>query len=307
MSSTSITSGIYILFFPNDNNLYYVGYSANIELRIKQHIQRLVAGSHTNYKLLHDFNIYGLKPEHDILEIINDTKKFNEREIYWISRFNSYNNGYNLTLGGDGGACGEVHYMSTHSNDEYIGIMRELITAECVQDVANLYKTNIDIVRGIANSTTHLWLKVKFPEDYSKMQENVNSYRFGKKIPEKSIYKDIFFDLVNTNLKLWQICEKYSVSESIVEGISCGDTHLYLKDLYPNEYAILAHKRSTRRGKSQSGKEYPPVIDPLGNVYYIEYNAKAFALSHNLHPGHFGDLLRGKIKHHKQWKLYQES
>lgn len=302
----TITAGIYVLYFPNDNNMYYIGYSVNIELRIKQHIRRLIAGSHTNYKLLCDFDTYGLLPEYDILEVIFDTKEFNERETYWIDKFDSYNNGYNLTLGGDGGAYGEAHYMSTHPNEVYVGIMKALITAECIQDVAKSYNINIDIVRGIANSTAHLWLKVKYPEDYSKMQENVGTFRFGKKIPEKSIYKDIFFDLVNTNLKHRQLSDKYGVSDTIIEGISCGDTHLYLKDLYPNEYDILVRKRKTRRGKSQSGKEYPPVIDPLGNIYYIEYNAKAFALSHNLHPGHFGDLLRGKIKHHKQWKLYQD-
>jgi hypothetical protein len=53
----------------------------------------------------------------------------------------------------------------------------------------------------------------------------------------------------------------------------------------------------------RSGKEYPSVKDPEGNIHDFKYNAKAFALSKGLHQGHFGDLLLGKIKQHKGWTL----
>jgi hypothetical protein len=38
-------------------------------------------------------------------------------------------------------------------------------------------------------------------------------------------------------------------------------------------------------------------------IYSDIKNAKQFALEHNLHQGHFGDLLRGKAKSHKGWIL----
>lgn len=43
---------------------------------------------------------YGI--EHFHIEQIEETDKPEEREIYWINFYNSYKNGYNATLGGDG-------------------------------------------------------------------------------------------------------------------------------------------------------------------------------------------------------------
>ena len=43
---------------------------------------------------------YGL--ENFSIEILEETNKPEEREIFWIEQKNSYRNGYNATLGGDG-------------------------------------------------------------------------------------------------------------------------------------------------------------------------------------------------------------
>jgi hypothetical protein len=45
-------------------------------------------------------NKYGI--EHFHIELIEETDSPEEREIYWIEQYNSYHNGYNATLGGDG-------------------------------------------------------------------------------------------------------------------------------------------------------------------------------------------------------------
>ena len=47
-------------------------------------------------------NKYGI--ENFIIEEIEevDVKELSIREIYWIEYYNSYKNGYNATLGGDG-------------------------------------------------------------------------------------------------------------------------------------------------------------------------------------------------------------
>lgn len=64
---------------------------------------------------------------HEIIETnIQTLKKANEREIYWISYYNSYKNGYNLTLGGD--------------NKEHLGIPVLQINPKDLQ-IINSYKT----------------------------------------------------------------------------------------------------------------------------------------------------------------------
>lgn len=43
---------------------------------------------------------YGI--EHFTIELIEETDNPEEREQFWIQYYDSYHNGYNATLGGDG-------------------------------------------------------------------------------------------------------------------------------------------------------------------------------------------------------------
>ena len=43
---------------------------------------------------------YGI--EHFHIELIEETDNPEEREIYWIEKYQTFKNGYNATLGGDG-------------------------------------------------------------------------------------------------------------------------------------------------------------------------------------------------------------
>lgn len=45
-------------------------------------------------------NKYG--SEHFHIKLIEETNNPEERERYWIQYYDSYHNGYNATLGGDG-------------------------------------------------------------------------------------------------------------------------------------------------------------------------------------------------------------
>ena len=49
------------------------------------------------------------KYEYSVIEYDVPEDKLNEREIFWISFFDSYHNGYNLTPGGDGMPKGYKH------------------------------------------------------------------------------------------------------------------------------------------------------------------------------------------------------
>lgn len=62
-----------------------------------------------NYPLYRAFRKYGIH-NFKIEEIEKCTyDKLDEREIYWIKYFNSFHNGYNLTLGGEGGKTLELN------------------------------------------------------------------------------------------------------------------------------------------------------------------------------------------------------
>lgn len=82
------------------NGKIYVGQSVDIEKRWSTHRAELKNNYHHNVHLQSAWNKYGEENfEFSIVEECN-IDQLDQYEIYWISKFNSYENGYNLTAGG---------------------------------------------------------------------------------------------------------------------------------------------------------------------------------------------------------------
>lgn len=81
------------------NGKIYIGKTyKTIEQRFKEHFKD--SKRYKNRPLYRAINKYGI--ESFKIEVIEKTNTPEEREKYWIQHFNSYHNGYNATLGGDG-------------------------------------------------------------------------------------------------------------------------------------------------------------------------------------------------------------
>lgn len=94
----------FIYKIENDiNGKIYVGKTLEtIEERFKIHISDSKKEQCQHRPLYRAMNKYGVEHFHiSILEECNP-KIVNDREIYWISQLDTYHNGYNATLGGDG-------------------------------------------------------------------------------------------------------------------------------------------------------------------------------------------------------------
>lgn len=92
-------SGIYKITAKH-NGKVYIGQSKDIYARWKGHWKEVRAGSNT---YLHNtMRKYG--EDNFEYEIIEECSQdiINDREIYWINYYDSFNNGFNLTTGGDG-------------------------------------------------------------------------------------------------------------------------------------------------------------------------------------------------------------
>lgn len=82
------------------NDKVYIGQSVDIEKRWSTHKAELNNNYHHNIHLQSAWNKYGEDNfEFSIIEECS-IDKLDQQEIYWISKFNSYENGYNLTAGG---------------------------------------------------------------------------------------------------------------------------------------------------------------------------------------------------------------
>lgn len=96
----------YIYFIVNKTNgQRYVGQTTNFSRRKNEHFSALQNNSHPNNKLQSAYNKYG-EESFQITKITYEDitkKELDEQEIYYIKKYNSFHNGYNLTEGGTGG------------------------------------------------------------------------------------------------------------------------------------------------------------------------------------------------------------
>ena len=84
------------------NNKYYIGQTIDINQRWMQHRSRLKTGVHENKHLQSAYNLYGKDAfEYILIEECNKSE-LDEKEMYYIEKYNSYNNGYNSDKGGAG-------------------------------------------------------------------------------------------------------------------------------------------------------------------------------------------------------------
>jgi len=95
----------YIYKIYNDiNDKIYIGKTIfTIQERWQDHCQDYKKDKNEKRPLYNAMKKYGLEHFHiEEIEFVKDIEILSEREIYWISYYNSYYNGYNATKGGDG-------------------------------------------------------------------------------------------------------------------------------------------------------------------------------------------------------------
>ena len=119
------------------NGVAYVGQSINIYRRWREH--KRAAKDKKKKEYYSDFGtaLRTLGSEQFTFEIVEECSAdiLNEREVYWIAHFDTYNNGYNQTKGGKG--------TDVEPTETVLGIMRDLSeTKRSHQEIADRWKVS---------------------------------------------------------------------------------------------------------------------------------------------------------------------
>ena len=127
----------YIYIISNNiNDKKYIGKTSHtIDYRWKLHLTQY---PYVKCPLYSAFNKYGI--EHFSINQIEecDNNILSEREIYWIKFYDSYNNGYNATLGGEG--CAKYDY------DEVLHLWKQ---GYHIRQIANKLNGNCHVIGNI--------------------------------------------------------------------------------------------------------------------------------------------------------------
>ena len=141
----------YIYIIKNDiNDKVYIGKTEfSIEKRFKEHLFDSNKQQAKNRPLYRAISKYG--KEHFWVEELEEcsSQLANDREKYWIKQYNSYYNGYNATLGGDGSIIiNRQKVLSLYDSDSFLCASEIAKKMDCsidsVKTIVEQYRDNVD-------------------------------------------------------------------------------------------------------------------------------------------------------------------
>lgn len=207
------------------NNKVYIGQAINTQKRFTSHKSR--SKLDLDNSILHKaMKKYGI--ENFYVEILeSQIKNYNEREKYWISKFNSiYPNGYNILKGGEEPPLlkGEKHWNASLTQEQVNILIDELINSNMtLAKIAKCYNVNYTILRHINYGEAWRDEKLSYP---LKQDDDRNILKNRKNI------EDIFYLLKESSCSMEQIGKYFNVSRKVIERINKGETY-YQNISYP--------------------------------------------------------------------------
>lgn len=177
------TGTIYIIK-NNINKKVYIGQTTmSAKERFMCHLKPSTQKQRSTYKLYNAIAKYGKENFYfEILEEEIPLKYINEKEIYYISTYDSYKNGYNSTPGGDGRVFNKIS-----DEKEIIQKVKEGMKVEEIAKIYNVHKETI----------------------FRTLRRlNINIYN---KLTEKELIESL-----EKGMKYIEIAEKYNVSDETV-------------------------------------------------------------------------------------------
>ncbi len=223
------------------NNDSYIGYSKNIEERWKYHITHYTKQVEYSKYLYCAFRKYGLQNfTFDILEEC-DLSSLKEREKYWIHFYDTFQNGYNNTLGGDGSnQIGEHNNLSLLTDNDIIQIRLAYLNNEIKNEYyrKNFYnKTSWSNFCSIwqGASWKHIMPEIYTLENKQKhihhaLQSHVNIGETNGKAKLTTVQVTQIIDqLINSTISQTKLATLYNVSYNTINLIN---TCKYWKHLH---------------------------------------------------------------------------
>jgi hypothetical protein len=178
-------------------------------------------------------------------------------------------------------------------------------------------ETNIQDLDTTENEAIQIWNAVDDGFNiYSSANESptYSGYGYGNSKYLKEDLIRVFNLLVHTDKTFAEIHAITGIPEATIATISSTKAHIWLKDDFPEDYAVLVNKTKIRKQLISStvvsdklsakarGIIYPKIKDPDGIIHVID-NAYKFAKQNGLAPNHFQEVLNGHRKSHKGWKV----
>lgn len=168
------------------NKKSYIGKTSfSLEVRWDKHLQNYKnKNSHCYnyylYRAMRKYEISNFKIE--LLEEISNDSLLNEREQYWIKFYDTFKNGYNMTLGGEG--------QQLYDKEKIISLWED---GKSIKEIKEIIDCSSDTI----------YLTIKDLDSYSPKESQMRSAR-GKEVSQY----DLSGNYIKTYHSIKEACEK---------------------------------------------------------------------------------------------------
>ena len=165
------------------NDKKYIGQAVDIDRRWRDHKSELDGNRHCNPHLQNSWNKYGADNFEFTIIHECDEELLDELEIMYIAHFDTYNNGYNLTLGGDG--CRGYRYTDEQRARSSEAKKGKPKSEECK---AKLSESRKEYYKDPENRKKHseaMKEALNRPEVRAKMSESLKEYYKDPEVKKK--------------------------------------------------------------------------------------------------------------------------
>lgn len=258
----------------------YIGQTRyTVEFRWRQHQHKK-----DNTYFHNSIKKYGV--ENFIVETLEecDYDKLNEREIYYIAKYNTFKEGYNLTIGGDGNRRLQL-------DNKYDEIKELYLSGFSSNKIATLYRVDKATIVKILKSLNVKLRNNKLNINKQEFNELVEDYHNGYSLVSlakrydcdtKSLREFLKRNNVDLNIK-YRILEDQQGQENLIreysEGVRMSDLCLKYKCGYSTFRKILSINGIKYKGKhifKLNDNECLQVIDCFNRGIAVKDIAKKF-------------------------------
>lgn len=218
------------------NNKVYIGQTHfTIEHRFKQHIKNFNI-EHRQQPLYKAFAKYGIDNFYvEELEKV-ECDKLDEREIYWIAYYDSFKNGYNATLGGNG-------QLYQWTDSQYEEIKSLYLSGFTIKKIAELFSVSSYTITGVLKSLTVKLRRNPMDMNNYEAQELIEQYKTGFTLTTlakryntniETVKRFLISKGVDLKIKSKVLTDK-NLQDDIVKGFLDGITYRDLEIKYKTD------------------------------------------------------------------------
>lgn len=205
----------------SNDQIVYIGQTVNLKTRHLQHIKYDPYNKNKkeyNYPLSRGIRKYG-EEEYELIILESNLKKdeLDEREKYWINKYNTYWNGYNQTLGGNSFSSKPI--FTEEKIDQVISMLQQ--EEYSYKDIISKTGISMTHIYNINNGIRRRKNDIKYPIR-TKNTKHTKGLKFSPKENQ-----EIHELISKSDLSFIEISKKYNCIPETIQAINNGDTQNY--------------------------------------------------------------------------------